>query len=159
MKDTQPVIIPAISHEHISLIRTLFDTYEASQDSTICFQSFAEELDSLPGAYAGPSGILLLAMSGADPAGCIAVKPINNEVCEMKRLFVYPAHRGKKLGHQLVTAAIAFAKQTGYTTMQLDTLPSMEKAIALYKLLGFKEYQLANTKAEVHYMKLELEYV
>lgn len=108
---------------------------------TRCFQNFDGELAELPGKYAPPAGRLLLATDDYNqPAGCIALRKLGPQVCEMKRLFVRPAYRGQGVGKVLVDKVIDEARNIGYTHMRLDTLPGlMDTAIALYRSLGFVE--------------------
>ena len=108
---------------------------------TRCFQNFDGELAELPGKYAPPAGRLLLATDDDNqPAGCIALRKLGPQVCEMKRLFVRPAYRGQGVGKVLVDKVIDEARNIGYTYMRLDTLPGlMDTAIALYRSLGFVE--------------------
>ena len=120
-------------------IRTLFAEYAASLGIDLAFQHFAEELDALPGAYAPPEGGLVLAVYGVQVAGCVALQQLGGDVCEMKRLYVRPALRGKGIGRALVMATVAHARVAGYVRMRLDTLPSMGAAIAMYRALGFSE--------------------
>lgn len=129
----------ADSHEFLLTVRRLFREYEASLKVDLCFQGFEKELEQLPGEYARPSGRLLLAFDGDQAAGCGALRRREDDVCEMKRLYVSPQHRGKAIGIGLVRALVEQAREVGYRRMRLDTLPSMVRAIALYRSLGFQE--------------------
>jgi ribosomal protein S18 acetylase RimI-like enzyme len=126
--------------EHIEQARALFLEYGSSLGFSLCFQSFDEELKNLPGAYAPPSGRLLLAQCGDHAGGCIALRRIEAGICEMKRLYVRPGDRGLGLGRMLVELLIAEARVIGYQRIRLDTVGSaMQDAIALYRRVGFKE--------------------
>lgn len=129
----------ADSTQFLDTIRALFREYEASIKVNLCFQGFEKELANLPGEYARPLGRLLLAFDGDEVAGCGALRRFEEGVCEMKRLYVRPAHRGKSIGADLARALIENARDAGYAKMRLDTMPSMERAIALYRSLGFHE--------------------
>jgi putative acetyltransferase len=133
-------LIQAALPEHIEQTRALFLEYADSLGFSLCFQSFDEELKSLPGAYAAPSGRLLLAQYGNQAAGCVALRKLEANICEMKRLYVRPAYRGKGLGRILVEHVIAEARRIGYERMRLDTVASsMKDAVELYRRVGFKE--------------------
>jgi ribosomal protein S18 acetylase RimI-like enzyme len=121
----------------LAAVRDLFLEYAGSLNFSLCFQDFETELEGLPGAYAPPQGILLLARDGGEAAGCVGVRPLDEGHCEMKRLYVREHHRGGGLGRRLAERAIAFAREAGYAGMMLDTLPQMERAVRLYRELGF----------------------
>jgi putative acetyltransferase len=133
------VIRQADSPTDVATARALFEEYQQSLGFSLCFQNFDAELAGLPGAYAPPEGRLLLAFSGDEPAGCIALRNIGEEICEMKRLWVRPAFRGTGLGRRLVETLMADARSIGYRRIRLDTLPSMAAAQALYLSLGFAD--------------------
>ena len=133
------IIIREADNADVAEIRKLFEEYAQSLGIDLGFQDFEQELASLPGAYAPPAGRLLLAADGASPVGCVAVRRLGDDMCEMKRLYVRPEVRGQRLGRKLAEAAIAFGRGAGYRAMRLDTLPSMATAHELYRQLGFRE--------------------
>jgi ribosomal protein S18 acetylase RimI-like enzyme len=128
-------ILQAETGKNLELARNIFKEYAASLDFDLDFQDFEEELSDLPGQYASPEGCLLVAMYGDRPSGCI----ISHGICEMKRLYVKPQFRGLGIGRALAEAIIEEAREIKYARMRLDTVPSMEKARALYVSLGFKK--------------------
>jgi GNAT superfamily N-acetyltransferase len=130
-------ILQTTTTGQIAHARQLFREYAAWLAVDLCFQGFDAELANLPGAYALPRGRLLLAIKGEVAAGCVAVRPLDENVCEMKRLFVSPAFRGQGLGRRLAERVIDEARTAGYATIRLDTLPRMHDAIRLYRFLGF----------------------
>jgi putative acetyltransferase len=130
-------ILEAKTHEEIALCRALFEEYAAWIGVDLSYQGFAAELAGLPGLYAPPRGGLFLALDGAEPAGCVALRPFERDICEMKRLFVRPAYRARGVGRQLAGHVIRAAREARYTAMRLDTLPFMGDALRLYERLGF----------------------
>jgi ribosomal protein S18 acetylase RimI-like enzyme len=127
---------PQISIE-IDEVRRLFREYEAYLDVDLCFQGFEKELAGLPGNYAPPGGGLLIAFSGNEAVGCVAVRRLAPAICEMKRLYVKSKARGMGLGRQLARQIISIAQQLGYSMMRLDTLDKLSEAMRLYESLGF----------------------
>jgi GNAT superfamily N-acetyltransferase len=153
-------IFPASTDEDISHARTLFEEYEASLGISLCFQNFDQELKGLPGKYAPPDGLLLLATENNELAGCIALRKLSPGICEMKRLFVRPGFRSHGLGRVLVETIIEEARKLGYTHMRLDTLPGlMDKAIALYRSFGFVDIApyCENPVEGAKFMELDLQ--
>jgi len=127
------------SGELVEQARTLFGEYEAAIGIDLCFQGFERELATLPRPYAPPDGRLILALRGAEIAGCVALRNLGDHVAELKRLYVRPPLRGRGIGTHLVRTILADARTIGYRTVRLDTLPAMTEAIALYRVLGFRE--------------------
>jgi ribosomal protein S18 acetylase RimI-like enzyme len=138
MSDRQSVVIEhAANTQDLDVARELFREYEQSLGVDLGFQGFAAEVDGLPGAYAPPRGRLLIARDDGRPVGCVALRPLGDDVCEMKRLYLRPGLRGRGVGRMLAERVMDEARAIGYRVMRLDTLPSMADAFALYERLGF----------------------
>jgi len=151
----------AVTTAEIAQARALFEEYAASIGVDLCFQNFAEELATLPGAYAPPGGTLLLAGSLDAPVGCVALRPLrsgDHATGEVKRLYVQSGARGSGLGRALALRVIASAGAIGYRELKLDTLPTMTAARELYASLGFRECEAYyhNPVGGTVYMKLVL---
>lgn len=148
--------------EWLEATRSLFREYAQQLGIDLCFQGFEAELADLPGAYAEPHGVLLLAFVDGQLAGCGAFRPLHDvdyaNACEMKRLFVRPDFRRYGLGRLLAQALIDRATQAGYSAMLLDTLDDMEAARGLYESLGFEEVPpyYYNPIPGAHYLKVDL---
>lgn len=127
----------AATPSDIEAARGLFVEYATSLGFSLCFEGFDAELAALPGAYAPPRGALLLARSGGRVVGCVGLRPLEDG-CEMKRLYLQPAYRGKGAGRRLAEAAITAARRAGHRRICLDTLDSMEAARTIYAGLGFR---------------------
>ncbi|MGH9405738.1 MAG: GNAT family N-acetyltransferase [Terriglobia bacterium] len=132
-------IVPAASQDEIAEARRLFEEYGRSLSFSLCFQGFSEELASLPGAYAPPAGRLLLARVPEGFAGCVALRPIDAATGEVKRLYVAPEFRKKRIGRMMAERVIEEARKIGYAKLRLDTLTAMTEARSLYRSLGFYE--------------------
>jgi ribosomal protein S18 acetylase RimI-like enzyme len=141
-----------------AVVEALFREYVVSLTENISFQNVDDELAGLPGKYARPAGVVLVARAGDEAAGAVAYRMVEPAVCEMKRLYVRPAFRGTGLGRELANELIADARERGYRTMLLDTLASMAAARDLYRDLGFMPVApyYDNPLPGVMYMALEL---
>ena len=153
-------IVQVQSENEIEQVRELFGEYVTWLGINLCFQNYDKEVAALPGEYASPRGRLLLALAddGA-AAGCAALRDLGNGVAEMKRLFVRPAFRGQRLGWRLAEMVLDEARTLGYERIRLDTLPGkMDQAIAMYRILGFRDIApyYNNPVTGAAFMELEL---
>lgn len=135
------IIHDATTPQHMDTARRLFTAYAEAIGIDLEFQGFSAELAGLPGKYAPPRGALLLARDEGVYLGCVALRPLEPGICEMKRLYVTSAARGERLGRRLAEAVMARARTLGYRVMRLDTLHSMTAARTLYLALGFRRIE------------------
>ena len=152
-------IVRAEDPHDLATARELFVEYGESLGFSLCFQGFDEELATLPGKYAPPGGVILLAKEREGAAGCVALRPAEQAgACEMKRLFVRNAYRGRRLGRALAERVIAEARALGHRRMVLDTLDTMTPALHLYRSLGFREVPpyIFNPMPNAVYLGLDL---
>ena len=151
-------IVPAICGGNLAAVKALFREYWDSFGFTPCFQNFDSEMAALPGKYEPPQGRLALALVGGEPAGCIALRPIDAMRCEAKRLYVKPRFRSQGIGKALLDWVIAEARSAGYTEMVGDTMPVMERAISMYERIGFErtEPYANDATAGAIYIRLRL---
>ena len=151
-------IIYAQTPEHYQRVRELFQQYADSLGFDLEFQGFSHELENLPGDYSPPQGCILMAVRAEEFVGCVALRPLEDRICEMKRLFVLPGFRSRKIGRALARGIIDEARTRGYERMRLDTIESMRQAKQLYRSLGFrpiKPYRY-NPLDNPSYFELEL---
>ena len=151
-------IIHATTQDHYQSVRELFIQYADSLGFDLEFQGFSRELAELPGDYKSPPGCILLAASAEGYSGCVALRPLQNDICEMKRLFVLPQYQGRGIGRALAGSVIEEARNLGYKRMRLDTVESMQAAQKLYISLGFKTINAYcyNPLDNPSFMELEL---
>jgi len=134
-------IIRAVTEEHYKQAKLLFRQYASTLDFELDFQGFDDEVITLPGVYSPPGGCILLAKVSDRFVGCVALRKLENNICEMKRLFVIPEYRSKKVGQILEKEIIDVARESEYKTMRLDTVAAMEEANRLYVSLGFRRIE------------------
>ena len=133
-------LIDVETDAQVAAVRALVREYAAWINVDLCFQEIDAEIDGLPGKYAAAhGGVLLLALNGTQPAGCVALRALETGVCEMKRLWVRDAFRGARLGELLAGTILQRAAALGYAIVRLDTLAHMTRAQRLYAQLGFRE--------------------
>lgn len=151
-------IVPARQPSDYETARALFREYADWLAVDLCFQGFAAELDRLPEMYGPPFGCLLLGRDAGGAIGCVGVRPLAPDACEMKRLFVRQSARGSGLGRRLATEAVIAARGLRYRRMLLDTLTTMDAARQIYVSLGFRETDAYydNPLPGVRYFALDL---
>ena len=147
----------AESETDLVAVRTLFREYWNGLGLQVCFQDLQAELDALPGEYAPPQGELLLADEDGKAAGCVALRWLGEDICELKRLYVREAFRGCGLGRVLVQAVLQSARESGYKLVRLDSLPSMKSAQRIYESFGFYDIPAYYESAIAGKRNLELQ--
>jgi GNAT superfamily N-acetyltransferase len=152
---TPLIVRPAEFPRELDGVRAIFLEYEKGTGISLCFQGFQQEVANLPGKYAPPAGRLLLGVDGRD-VGCIALRPLEAGVCEMKRLYVRPSHRRRGAGRLLAARLIDDARVIGYDTMRLDTLETWVPAVGLYRSLGFQPTSRYNDDPDPHTLFMAL---
>jgi ribosomal protein S18 acetylase RimI-like enzyme len=145
----------------IEEIKRLFIEYSQSLGVDLDFQNFEKELNTLPGKYVPPAGALILALVDGRAAGCIALRKVDDDICEMKRLYVRNDYRGLGIGNKLISMIIEEASKLNYSYMRLDTLPTMRKAQELYKSYGFYDIEpyVYNPVIGIKFLELNLKEV
>jgi ribosomal protein S18 acetylase RimI-like enzyme len=151
-------IVIARFPEHRELVREVFAEYVDSLGIDLSFQDVQSELADLPGKYRFPQGRVVLALSEGQVVGCVALRPFNDNIAEMKRLYVRPAGRGQQLGKRLAESICQIAREIGYSRIRLDTLADMLAAQQLYAAMGFQPISayVFNPVAGTQFMELDL---
>lgn len=153
------MIYQVVTESDLAAATEIFRDYEAWLALDLCFQGFEDELKNLPGKYTPPGGRLYLTNVDGNVAGCVALRPLDSDTCEMKRLFVRQKFRGMQIGKLLIERLIDDAREIGYSAMRLDTFPpKMGKAVRLYESYGFCEIEpyYDNPNEGVLFMELKL---
>ena len=132
-------IVPATAAKDLEDVRILFGEYSGLVAEALSSQNFDRELEALPGEYAPPGGVLLIARDDNAAAGCVALRRLDDATGEMKRMYVRESYRGSGLGRRLALAVIDEARKRNYKRVVLDTLPKLASAIALYRDIGFRD--------------------
>ena len=142
----------------IEEVKQLFLEYVKSLKVDLAFQDFETEFKTLPGKYGPPHGVLILALVDDNAAGCIALRKISEDTCEMKRLYVRDDYRGLGIGKGLINMILEEASRLNYNYIRLDTLPTMKKAQELYISLGFYDIEpyVYNPIKGTRFMELKL---
>jgi ribosomal protein S18 acetylase RimI-like enzyme len=150
--------VTSVDDSLVAHARTLLLEYVDSLDVDLSFQNFDRELTDFPASYLPPTGALLVATHDERFAGSIAMRRLDDHVCEMKRLYVRPDFRGLGVGRELAGAIIDTARGMSYRHMRLDTLPGMDDAQRLYRTLGFEEIAAyyENPIPGTRYLELDL---
>lgn len=149
-------IFEAKTEADFDVIRAMLREYAEWMEYELCFDGFDQELASLPGRYAPPTGRILIAEIDGQPAGCIGLSRVTDLRCEMERLWVRPEFRGQKVGRRLIAKLIEEARKIGYTTICLYTTDRMEVARSMYERLGFVLKERPCNDGCMHYMELSL---
>jgi len=150
-------IVQVSNVDDLEIIKTLFIEYRRELGVDFCFQSFEQESSALPGDYSSPDGCLLVLKKGVEAIGCVAFKPINNSICEMKRLYIRREFRRQHFGKQLAVRVIDAARGAGYLTMKLETFSSLVAATSLYQELGFVASELINREDKLDLVEMTLD--
>lgn len=148
--------LKAESREQLEIARELFMEYARSLEFSLGFQDFEEEIAGMPGHYGPPAGCILLVFVGREPAGCVALRKLEEGICEMKRLYVRPGYRRRGIGRTLSEKIIEEARKIGYHKMRLDTLSSMKEAISIYREMGFYDIEPYRYNPFEHAVFLEM---
>ena len=145
-------------HPLVPVARALFEDYARELNIDLCFQGFQDELEALPGKYGPPRGALFVVKDSGQPIACGALRPLDDDTCELKRIYIEPAHRGYGFGRQITQELLNIARTAGYKIAKLDTLRRLVPACNLYKSLGFVEIEPYNFNPEhdIVYLQLEL---
>jgi GNAT superfamily N-acetyltransferase len=135
IREASPTEMPVAA----TLFREYIESLAGIAAASFAHQRVNEELDTLPGKYGAPGGVILLAWDDETCVGCVAVRPLAGACCELKRMYVRPTHRGRGIGRRLCEHAFDRARDRGYDQMKLDSDPRLAPALGLYRQLGFAD--------------------
>ncbi len=152
---TELVIVEPGDDTRIEAARGIFAEYQRELGVDLCFQSFEEELATLPGKYSPPEGVLMLLYDEGCPVACGALRPLEDGICELKRIYVRPEARRKGIARAISQVLINMAQQLGYQSVRLDTLRRLPGAVDLYTSLGFSEIEPYNFNPEPDIVYME----
>ena len=148
-------IVDSVDSPLVPAARELFEEYAAELGIDLCFQGFSEELSSLPSKYGPPKGALIVVVCDEEPIACGALRELDKETGELKRIYVRPSHRGTGLGRQITVDLLDRARSLGFSKVRLDTLRTLTVAQSLYQSLGFEEIQPYNFNPEPDIIYME----
>ncbi len=147
--------VDSVSHPLTPAARALFQEYADELGVDLCFQCFDDELTTLPGKYGPPAGRLVVVLDEGAPVACGALRPLDDATCELKRIYVKPAYRGRGLGREITARLMDDARDIGYSIVRLDTLRRLLPALKMYEALGFAEIPPYNFNPEPDIVYLE----
>jgi len=158
ISDKSIKVLQAVSKNDFSDVNTLWRAYHKWLDYEACFDHFDDELKNLPGTYAAPAGALLLAQDrhAGKTVGIVGLRPKNDNVVEIKRLYILPEYQGRGLGRHLTEICLSIAKTAGYEQVYLETLTKLVAAQYLYKSMGFVD--LRNSACDTNSEIIGMEY-
>lgn len=148
-------LVQADDEPGIEAARVLFEAYQEELGLDLGFQGFQEELATLPGKYSPPQGRLYVVFDQGEAIGCAALRPLEEGVAEIKRMYLKPERRREGIGRELLILLIKAAEMSGYTRVRLDSLGRLASAIRLYESLGFVQIPPYNENPEPDVVYME----
>jgi GNAT superfamily N-acetyltransferase len=134
-----------LMREFLAWVRTRYRDTPVIIDSYYDAAAWETELGSLRQLYSRPSGVLLLSINADQPAGCVGMRKIDADICEMKRLYVREQYQKFGVGRNLCEHLLRYAEKNGFHRMRLETGDQQSEAQSLYRSLGFYEIDAYHT--------------